>query len=188
MLVIPAAGFGPWAGGAALPQGQTTGRGSAPSSNAGGPQGQGASQSSGRSTAPGQRPQPSAEQYLGAWDWWKDEAVKKQLKLTDMQVRQITGIFERRVREVTPFYDEYRKQMAQLDRMTEERTVDEAAYAVQVSRAESLRSKLNETRAVMLYTIYRRLEPWQYQELRKVWEQRRNGRGGRTGAPPARQW
>lgn len=139
------------------------------------------------------RPTPNAEQFLqGRDDWWNDDSIKKELKLTDMQVRQIQMIFDRRVREVTPTYDEYRKQRAELDRMTQERTVDEATYAVQVGRTQYLLSKLNETRAVMLYTIYRRLDPKQYEQLRVI-RDRRFGRGGgtpapRPGAPGFRSW
>jgi len=107
------------------------------------------------------------------------------MNLTDAQVRVITQIYERRVREVTPFYEEFVKQLAELDRMTQERVVDEATYAVQVSRAEALRSKLNETRAVMLYTIYKRLDPAQYQKLREIRDRRRIGRGS---APNPRPW
>ena len=130
------------------------------------------------------RPTPSAEQFLG-WDWWNDQDVKKELKLTDMQVRQITQIFDRRVRDVTPTYDEYRKQRAELDRMTLERTVDEATFAMQVGRTQYLLSKLSETRTVMLYAIYRRLDPKQYEALRAI-RDRRFGRGG--GAPTPRTW
>jgi Spy/CpxP family protein refolding chaperone len=170
-VLVP--GSEPRAGGAALPQGQTTGRGSAPNPSQ---TPQGAVQSP--------RPTPGAEQFLG-WDWWKDESVRKEMNLTDAQVRTIAQIFDRRVREVTPFYDEFRKQLAELDRLTQERVVDEAAYAVQVSRTEALRSKLNETRAVMLYTIYKRLDPAQYQKLRDIRDRRRGGRGN---APASRPW
>ena len=137
---------------------------------------------------PGQgtpRPTPSAEQFLASWDWWNDDAVKKELKLTDMQVRSISQIFDRRVREMTPTFEEYRKQRAELDRMTRERAVDEGTYALQVNRTQYLLSELNKTRYVMLYVIYRRLDPKQYEGLRTI-RDRRFGRGG--GAPPPRTW
>ncbi len=133
-----------------------------------------------------QRPPQTAEQQLAGWLWWKDEDVKKEMKLTDRQAQSINRIFENRVREVTPFYDDLQKQVAELDRMTKERTVDVAVYAVQVSRAEALRSKLNETRAVMLYTIYRQLNPDQYQRLREIRDKRWGGRG--RGGPGPRTW
>lgn len=131
------------------------------------------------------RPTPSAERFLGAWDWWNDDAVKKELKLTDMQVRQIQMIFERRVRELTPTYEEIVKQRAELDKMTQERTVDEATYALKVRQVQFLQSELNQSRAVMLYSIYRRLDPKQYEQLRVI-RDKRFGRGG--GAPTPRSW
>jgi len=130
------------------------------------------------------RPTPTAERFLG-WNWWNDDEVKKECKLTDMQVRQIQQIFDRRVRDLTPTYDEYVKQRAELDRLTKERVVDEKTYEVQVGRTQYLLSKLNETRTVMLYTMYRRLDPKQYEALKAI-RDRRFGRGG--GAPPPRTW
>ena len=72
-----------------------------------------------------------------------------------------------------------------LEKMTAERTVDEATYAAQVGKTQYLLSKLNETRTVMLYTIYLVLDPKQYEQLRVI-RDRRFGRGG--GAPTPRTW
>jgi Spy/CpxP family protein refolding chaperone len=129
------------------------------------------------------RPTPNAEQFLG-WEWWKDENVKKEMKLTDAQVRSISQTYDRRVREFTPFRTELEKQREALNRMTLERAVDEATYAVQVSQVQNLQSKLNETRAVMLYTFYRRLDPEQYNKLREIV----NRRMRRGGGPGPRSW
>lgn len=137
-------------------------------------------------TQPGQRPQPTAEQMLSGWLWWKDEAVKKEMKLTDRQVQSINRVFEARVRYITPFNDELQKQLAELDRMAKERKVDEAIYAVQVSRAEALRSKLNETRYVMLYAISKQLSDEQVLQLKDIRDRHRAGRGG--GGPIPRTW
>ena len=133
----------------------------------------------------GPRPTPTAERFLG-WKWWDDDEVKRECKLTDMQVRQIQNIFDRRVRDLTPTYDEYQKQRAELDRLTKERLVDEKTFEVQVGRTQYLLSKLNETRTVMLYAMYRRLEPKQYETLKGIFD-RRFGRGG-GGAPARRSW
>jgi Spy/CpxP family protein refolding chaperone len=134
----------------------------------------------------GQRPPASAEQFLQRGDWWKDEGIRKELNLTPRQVNRINAIFEGRVREATPFFDEFQKQLAELERLTKERTVAVATYTVQVNRAEALRSKLNETRYVMLYRILRELDPTQHQKLRELLDRRRNSRGG--GPPAPRSW
>jgi len=133
----------------------------------------------------GQRPQFSAEQFLGG-DWWKDEAIKKEMKLTDSQVRSINGIFNNRVQAITPIYKEYQRQLAELDRMSEERTAEVSEFEMQVIRVESLRSKLNETRTVMLYRINKMLDPTQIQKMREIRDRRRGGRGG--GSPSPRSW
>ena len=67
---------------------------------------------------------------------------------------------------MTPFVEEWRKQRDILKQMTVERSVDEAAYAVQVAHVESLTTKLRESRTTMLYHIYRLLTPEQYKKLR----------------------
>ena len=136
-----------------------------------------------RPTNPQRNQVPSAERYLSS-EWWKDEDTQKELKLTPRQVQRISGIFEGRLRDFKPYYDDFLKQIAELDRITRERTVDVSTYSVQVTRVEGLRSKLNETRSVMLYRIYRELEPAQYDQLQKIWERRMGRRGGGPGPRP----
>jgi hypothetical protein len=174
-------GFAPQSQGSAAGRGSTQtppatqGKGQAPTPTA----------TPGQSGQPGQKPQPSAEQFLG-WDWWKDEAVKKEMKLTDAQVRSISNYFNSRVQYVTPIYEEYGKQFQELDRMSRERTVEVSVFEMQVIRVESLRTKLNETRTVMLYRINKMLDTTQYQKLREIRDRRRGGRGG--GSPTPRSW
>jgi len=129
---------------------------------------------------PSPRPTPSAEQFFDA-GWWNDEAVKKEIKLTEAQAKRITQIYDRRVRLMTPTYEDLLKERATLERITRERTVDEATFAAQVGKTQYLQSKLSESRTVMLYTIYMVLDPKQYEQLRAIRDRMRPGRGG--GAP-----
>jgi hypothetical protein len=154
----------------------TQGRGQTPPAAGAGASGQ-------TGQPPGQRQPQTAEQALAGWTWWKDEAVKKEMKLTDRQVQNINRIFEQRVRQITPFNDELQKQLAELDRMAKDRKVDVNAYAVQVSRTEYLRSKLSETRLIMLYAISKELSDEQVLQLRDIRDRHRAGRGGNP--PPA---
>lgn len=135
-----------------------------------------------RGTGPGapgepQRPTTRPDALLG-WEWWKDDGIKKELGLTDQQVRQISRIYDDRSRQVKPFSDDYVAQLERLEQMTRAREVDTATYALQVGRVESLRSKLNETRLVMLYSFYRMLTPDQNKKLQEIRDRRRSGRGG----------
>jgi len=144
---------------------------------------QSTAQAAPRPGSPDQRgPVPSRLPGLGAWEWWKDDAVKKEMRLTDRQVAQITRLFEERVRQMTPHWEELQKELAALNKMAEEQTVDVATFSIQVLRVETLRSKLNETRSVMFYSIHRQLKPEQYEALKKIQDRRRSGRGdGRGG-------
>lgn len=108
------------------------------------------------------------------------------MKLTDQQVRSINGIFNGRVQAITPIYKEYQRQFAELDRMSQERTAEVSEFEMQVIRVESLRSKLNETRTVMLYRINKLLDPAQIQKMAEIRDRRWAGRG--RGAPPPRSW
>jgi Spy/CpxP family protein refolding chaperone len=115
------------------------------------------------------------------WEWWKDDAVKRELGLTDKVSADIDSFYQRRLREVTPFVDEWRKQSDQLNQMTQERKVDESTFAVQVARVEALSSRLRESRAVMLYHIYLKLTPEQFSKLPDI--RMRHFQRGRGGSP-----
>ena len=116
------------------------------------------------------------------------EAVQKEMKLTSRQVQTINRLFESRVREFTPFLEDMNKQLVELNRMTAERTVDVSTFSVHVNRLEALRSKLNETRTVMLYTISKQLSPEQVEKLKELREQRDRRRMGRGAGSLPRSW
>jgi Spy/CpxP family protein refolding chaperone len=112
------------------------------------------------------------------WEWWKDDAAKRDLGLTDKVAADIDRFYQNRLRAITPFVEEWRKQRDILQQMTVERNVDEAAYAVQVAHVESLLTKLREIRTTMLYHIYRQLTPDQYKKLADVRDRHyQRGRG-----------
>jgi len=100
------------------------------------------------------------------------------LKLTDKQVRDISRIFDTRVREMKPVDDEYQKQRAEQDKLARERTVDVAIFAIQVGRVEALRTELFKSRSVMFYAISRQLTTEQHTKLREIRERRTAGRRG----------
>jgi Spy/CpxP family protein refolding chaperone len=144
------------------------------------PQGQAAGQA--QPPRQGDRQPPSAQRAMGSDRdlWWRNEGIRKELSLTERQVRDINWIFESRVKQATPILDALERERTELNRLTRERTVDEAVYSIQVGRVENLRSKFNETRTVMLYTIYRRLTPEQYQKLQAIRDRNRGGSSPRS--------
>ena len=133
---------------------------------------------------PGQapaQPRPSgrgaAPSTLG-WKWWSDVEVQKELGLSPEKVRNIDDYFNRRDADLRPVMHEFVKQSEELDKMTRAAVVDESTYLLQVMRVESTRQRLNESRTVMLYRMYRQLTPDQHRKLQDILD-RRYSRGGR---------
>jgi len=127
-------------------------------------------------------PSPSAGRGTSqiGWEWWNDADVQKELGLSADKIHQIDDFYQRRIKDVKPIVDEYMKQQKELDAMTKAAVVDEPIYSMQVLRVEGLRSRLVESRTMMLYRIYRILQPEQNKKLQDILERRfkaSNGRG-----------
>jgi Spy/CpxP family protein refolding chaperone len=65
--------------------------------------------------------------------------------------------------------------------MTRAATVDEATYALQVQEVQSLGARLGESRTMMLYRIYRELQPEQYKKLQEIFARRAAQHTGGNG-------
>jgi len=122
-------------------------------------------------------PPSNGQQFSFSWEWWKDDAVRKEMKLSDSQVRSISRLYDSRVRTLKPVAEELAKQRDILNKMTQERTADVPVYAIQVNHVEALRSEMNRTRTIMLYEIQKTLTPEQTQKLGEILERRRKARG-----------
>jgi Spy/CpxP family protein refolding chaperone len=113
-----------------------------------------------------------------SWEWWNDAEVQKELGLTAEKVKGINDFYSRRSQDLRPIVQEFLKQQEELGKMTQARVVDESTYLIQVMRVENARARLNESRTVMLYRMYRSLTPEQHQKLQSIMDRRFN-RGGR---------
>ena len=128
--------------------------------------------------APSGPSQPSGRQGGPGFQWWADPAVKAEIRLTDDQVKRLKEIFEKREVEIKPLADMLNREGDRLDRMTRERVADEITYSVQVAKVESLYGRLRESRTMMIYRMYRELQPEQYKKLQELMDRRRSdGRG-----------
>jgi Spy/CpxP family protein refolding chaperone len=142
----------------------------------------GAGPSAGRaqdSRPPGPSPSGRGGGQSG-WEWWNDADVQKELGLTAEKIHQIDDFYQARVKALKPVADEWMKQSKELDAMTKAALVEEPIYSIQVLRVEALRSRLSESRTMMLYRIYRILQPEQYKKLQDILDRRFkafNGRG-----------
>lgn len=159
---------------AALPSGRTLG---AQGSTGPSPVGAAAGASRGADT------RAAARTPLQPWEWWNDADVKKQLGLGDDRVKKIDDFYQARAKALQPFVDEFIKQSAELDKMTRAAVANEATYSLQVWRVESLRSKLSESRTMMLYRISQQLQPEQLKKLQDIIDARYNRNRGRGPEP-----
>lgn len=116
---------------------------------------------------------------LWEWEWWKDAEVQKELGLADAKVKNITRIFDERVKRSQALAEKFEKERTELNRLTEERKVSVEDYRIQVTQVEALRVELNKERTVMVYRISLQLTPEQIQKLSEIRERRRAMRGGR---------
>lgn len=119
----------------------------------------------GRSSGPAQ---PSSGPQMGPWEWWNDPAAQKELGLSAEKIKQIDDLFERRSRDLKPMVEELQRQRLDLDKMTQAAVTDEPIYSLQVFRVESLQARLRESRTMMLYRMYRMLQPEQYKKLQII--------------------
>jgi hypothetical protein len=128
------------------------------------------------------RDRSEAARLTGTWMWWLDADVKRELGLSDQKAQRIDEMFQNRQKLLTPMASDFLKEKAVLDRMTAERTADDGTYALQVWRVEALRSKLNESRLMMLYRIYRELQPDQYKKLQVMSDRKFDADRARSGS------
>lgn len=111
---------------------------------------------------------PSGGPQMGPWKWWNDAGVQKELGLSAEKIKDIDNFFERRSKDLKPMADELERQRQELDNMTKAAVADESVYALQVLRVESLGARLRESRTMMLYRMFRSLQPDQYRKLQDL--------------------
>jgi Spy/CpxP family protein refolding chaperone len=125
-------------------------------------------------------------QMMGPWKWWNDASVQKELGLSAQKVKDIDNFYEKRSKDLKPMADELERQRQELDNMTKAAVADESVYALQVLRVESLQARLRESRTMMLYRMFRSLQPDQYRKLQDLLD-RRYGRSSNTAPGRGRE-
>jgi hypothetical protein len=117
----------------------------------------------------------------GWGEWWKDELIIKELQLSPQKVRRLDAIFMDRTKRFASVAEEYPVELAKLEQMARERTVDESTYALQAAKVWFLRSQRDQSRSVMLYRMSLELSPEQHRKLVEIRDRGRGGRGGSRG-------
>ncbi len=128
-------------------------------------------------SGPGRQGPPPARPGSGGGDWWKDELVVKELQLSPAKARVIDRLVMDRTKKVEGVAAEFEAEFNRLEQMATDR-VGETAFTSQVMKVSFLRSRLWESRQVMLYAMYQVLTPEQHKKLLEIRERNR-GRAGR---------
>jgi hypothetical protein len=124
----------------------------------------------------------SADVFFPQSEWWKDPEVKRQVGLTDDLSARIEQSYQRRLQNAEPLIAEMRAKWAALDALIAARQLRPEALVAHILQAEALRSRVNESRSVMLYRFYREMTPEQYQKFDALMDARRRGRGAGSGS------
>jgi Spy/CpxP family protein refolding chaperone len=95
------------------------------------------------------------------WKWWLHPESRKDLRLTDKQVKKIDQIFEEFIPKQRERWHEIEKLDEALSQITKDSSADVATVAQQIERVEKLRADERTARAVMIYQIRLLLNPEQ---------------------------
>jgi len=136
------------------------------------PSGQAGGRSATSPSADERKPRPGQVSASAEWEWWNDPEIRKQLGLSDDKTKRLEAIFRQRVADIQPWVDSLNRERDKLNRMTNDRLADERTYGLQVAKAEQLLSRFRESRTIMLYRMYRELQPEQYKKLQEISEKR----------------
>jgi hypothetical protein len=127
--------------------------------------------------------------YGSPWEWWEDEAVKKELGLRPNQAADIDHIYARRVKDMGPVVQALVQEKAVLVKMIADRVVDDTQLDLELTKYDAMRLKLEASRTLMLYRISKVLDADQFAKLQAISDRHealQAGRRGRGGAPAPR--
>jgi hypothetical protein len=94
------------------------------------------------------------------------------LGLSEEVAKAIDTLFRQREQESRPFWQKYGDETRTLDRMTREGLADIEAYRHLVMKVDTLRSRLDTSRTVMMYSMFKPLRPDQFEKLKQIAERR----------------
>lgn len=117
----------------------------------------------------------------GDWQWWKDDA--KRLGLSESVSAEIGRIYDARQKRLGPLVTALQQTQTDVDAIRHTRSATPEQLEPKVVTLETLRSRLNESRTVMLYQFNQKLTPEQYARLQQLVEEHVGGgrRGGGSG-------
>jgi hypothetical protein len=131
----------------------------------------------------GQRPGPPNLIDDLRFYWWRDPDVKRELGLSEETAKALNTIYQQREKEFFAVAQKWREESRTLEKMTREGTADINTYRQQVRVVDTLRSMLDTSRTVMIYSMFRQLRPDQFEKLKQIAERRRERDRDRSSSP-----
>ena len=104
------------------------------------------------------------------WDWWQRLGCPaRSCQLTDEQGPADRGhLREARSRDRSRSWTNSVASSDRLNKMIYDRVADEASFSVQVAQLEALWTRVRESRTIMLYRMYRELQPDQHKKFQEM--------------------
>ena len=112
--------------------------------------------------------------------WWQSEEVTALLDLSGEQAAEIDRIYQRSLPKMHESYRRLNAEERTLSRMIANMQVEELDITRQIDRVEAARSELSKTRTLMVFRMYRVLDPAQRTALKEWMDLRRDDRAGRS--------
>ncbi len=107
--------------------------------------------------------------------WWQSEEVTSLLDLSEDQAADIDRIYQRSLPKMHESYRRLNGEERTLSRMIANMQVEEIDITRQIDRVEAARSELSKTRTLMVFRMYRVLNPAQRAALKSWMDLRRDG-------------
>lgn len=115
--------------------------------------------------------------------WWQSAEVTALLDLSEEQAVDLDRIYQRSLPKMHESYRRLNGEERTLSRMIANMQVEEIDITRQIDRVEAARSELSKTRTLMVFRMYRVLNPAQRAALNEWMDLRRDGnRSGRSGS------
>ena len=115
--------------------------------------------------------------------WWQSEEVTTLLDLSGEQATDLDRIYQRSLPKMHESYHRLNAEERTLSRMIANMQVEEIDITRQIDRVEAARSELSKTRTLMVFRMYRVLNPDQRAALKEWMDLRRDhDRSGRAGS------
>ncbi len=114
--------------------------------------------------------------------WWQSEEVTALLDLSGEQAADLDRIYRRSLPKMHESYHRLNAEERTLSWMIANMQVEEIDITRQIDRVEAARSELSKTRTLMVFRMYRVLNPAQRAALKEWMDLRRDSNPRRSGS------